>query len=319
MSLDHKNKVPVRQEKGAVLLAVLIIAIVLTVLVSSAARLLETRISLAQSAKDRATDIAQVHGKSQELLYYIATGRRTFAGVSTGANEQGNLRSSYGDFINLTTGDELREDGFVYKDDEGLEYSLQNTAGLLPLNSSFPYWLTKWLEQKSVSYANQSVLIQGVADWADEDDWRRPAGAEVNLYTKENLPIPTNYLFQHCGELNNVMAWRNQPVLTEDFLPYCTVRRTSRLSLNSIPVSLWALLFPNSIAKIESERAQAKWITTRNAGINIEPSLRTISEDYYSLLGGDSTIIWVKNNSESIRLEVEINNGQLPPYTIRVR
>ncbi|WP_207610893.1 hypothetical protein [Alteromonas sp. 5E99-2] len=301
------------------MLAVLVIAIVLTVLVSSAARLLETRIALAQSAKDRAADIAQVHGKSQELLYYVATGRRTFAGISTGANEQGNLRSSDGDFINITTGDELREDGFVYKEDNGLGYSLQNTAGLLPLNSSFPYWLTKWLEQKSVSYANQSALIQGVADWADEDDWRRPAGAEASLYTKNSLTAPTNYLFQHCGELNKVLAWRNQPALIDAFLPYCTVRRTSNLSLNSIPLSLWALLFPNSAVKIASERAQANWLTTRNVAINIEPSLRTISEDYYSLLGGDSTIISVENNSEAIRFEVEVNKGQLPPYTLRAR
>lgn len=318
MNLALNKGCPSFRQRGAVLLAVLIVAIVLTVLVGSAARLLDTRIELALAAKSQAADIALVHGKTQELVYYAATGRRTFAGISVGSNTQGGLRDDDGNFLQALTGDEIREDGYIYTVD-GLQYSLQNTSGLLPINTSFPFWLERWLQANGVSYLESNALLQGIADWADENDWRRPAGAEAQLYRQNELPEPTNYLFQHCGEVSDVLPWKQKQSLDDAFQQHCSTRRTSTLNLNSIPASLWQILFPNSAQKVLLARAQGHWITNYGAAINTEPSLQSISDQNYTLIGGSSTLISVKGTNTISLLEVEIKKGKLPPFTTRVR
>ena len=116
------------------MLAVLAIAAVMSLLVGYASSTLNQRLELAQASLAKLKEIAVVEAKANELTYLIATQRVTVAGVSKGINASGLVRED-DLWMKSTVGDEIRADGFLYKLAD-FEFSIQNEAGLIPINSS---------------------------------------------------------------------------------------------------------------------------------------------------------------------------------------
>ena len=111
-----------------VVLAVLIVAVLMAVLMSFAARRMDQRFELATTSKDKLRSMAQIYGKRNELTYLLATQRISAAGVSRGTNASGLVKEE-GIWLTSYSGDEIRVDGFIYETPE-IRFSIQNEAGL---------------------------------------------------------------------------------------------------------------------------------------------------------------------------------------------
>jgi hypothetical protein len=302
-----------------VLVAVLAVVVVLVLLVSISTKLLETRLEMARQAKSQASDIAIGHGKINELTYLLATQRHTAAGVSTGENPQGTLRNEDGFFILPLTGDEVRLDGFSYRVSPRLSFSLQNTSGLIAINSADAFWLSRWLQAKGVNYFERNKLSQILHDWADENDWQQPAGAEHTTYEANGLLSPSNYLFQHCGELHHLIDWGAVLSQHSDFVSECALHRSPVLNLNAVPLHLWQDLFPNSVKTIEAQRNQGAWFISDSSALNTEPALLNISDQYFSTLINRGTLVSVITPLYQKTVLIELGVGNLKPFVRKIQ
>ena len=293
-------------EQGAVMLAVLAIAVVMSLLVGYASSTLNQRLELAQASLAKLKEIAVVEAKANELTYLIATQRVTVAGVSKGINASGLVRED-DLWLKSTVGDEIRADGFLYKLAD-FEFSIQNEAGLIPINSSNQYWLRRWLSIHGYSPPNQNQLLAVLADYLDGDQVVRPRGRErLSSY-------PGNFLAQSCKELRRIEEWRGLIERHPDFLASCGLRRTPSLNLNSVPVVLAETLWPNHMSKIVSSRKGGKWVTRDSAAIELLPSLINVPEDMYTRFGGSTFIITISGKFSSIQRRVFRNIGPISAY-----
>lgn len=294
-----------RRQKGVVLLAVLVLMIVVTLLVSSASQLLDKNIELAYNAKISLEDAAIAQAKASEILYLLATQRITNAGLSQGTNTEAHLINEEGYFVNTVLGDELRLDGFLYNEDErNVVYKIQSNAGLIGINSREQIWLRKWLESTQLSELEMNRLLDSLADYADENDDIRAAGTELDSkYPSQN------YLLQRCEQLYSIKYWNTFLSNYPQFLSHCSTRRTASVDVNTLPLSLWKRLMPLSYGKILEQRNQGTWFSRSEDAIFIESSLQNISDDYFSTKGDEGYTITVKRNNYLIVRHVERGKG----------
>ncbi|ABG41732.1 hypothetical protein Patl_3226 [Paraglaciecola sp. T6c] len=306
-----------RKNSGAALLAVLIVSVVMVILLGVATTTLNSRLALADQSKQMLHDLAQVYAKENQLTYLIATQRVTEAGLSQGTEPQGLLSDDEGHWLYRVIGDEIRADGETIKQEDGLSFSLQNEAGLIPINSSTQYWLKRYLRDTGYDAVQQSYLGDILADYADADNWRRPAGAERSSYKGRLFQEPANFLLQSCTELRKLMRWDELLQRAPQFLTFCSLSRSETINLNAMPIALWELFWPNSAKKVESLRDQGRWLTSVSDMFAVEPSLSVEIDDYFSRLGGSQFIVLVKKGAVSSNLKVERGRGSVAPYTIR--
>ena len=304
------------KQSGAALLAVLIVAVVLVLLLNVVSTTLSSRLVLALHSKDKLLDQAAVYAKLNELVYLTSTAQITVAGLS-----QGTVAKIPDDEMGFSSispiGDELRIDGYEYKQEDGLVFSIQNQTGLIPVNSREQYWLKRWLAGYGLSTIKQNRFGDILADYADLDTWRRPSGAEQASYKNQQFAAPANFLLQSCSELWKLLDWsillQSHPTL----LSQCSLSRGGSLNLNAIPISLWQLLWPRSAEKIAEQRLMGKWLLNDNDIFLVEPALLAITDDYYAVLGGKIYKLRVYKDSETISWDIETGSGQVQPFTIR--
>jgi general secretion pathway protein K len=317
IKLIHNN------QKGAALLAVLVVAVIMVVLMGVASTMLESRLSLAQDAKQQFTDQVKVYAKQNELVYLLATQRVTAAGVSKGRNIEGFLKNNEDNWLLPIIGDEIRADGYLNKETSGLIYSIQNEDGLIPINSAGQYWLNAWLKAKRVNSRVRAQYADGLADYADADNLRRPAGAEQldydkNITSEKQITLqPANYLLQSCNELWGIAGWHTLLTKFPLFVQYCTLRRGTSINMNAIPISLWRSLWPHSAMKVAKWRDSNNWFLTYSSILDIEPSVLNLTDDYYTYLGGQTFRIKLQLNNVITTLRLERGLGRVIPYTIR--
>jgi general secretion pathway protein K len=311
------NRYKKKQQAGAVLLAVLVVALALVILLGVVSNALNNRIIIGQHAKDSLQDAALVYGKLNELTYLLATQRVTAAGVSTGVNQQGKLRDDEGHWVLNVIGDEIRADGFVYKLDNELHYSIQNEAGLISINSAGQFWLKQALASYGLSVVEQATFADILTDYADSDDWRRPAGAESFAYEKNNKPVPRNYLLQSCSELWRLQNWSEWLTGNSDWLTLCNISRSERLNINMVPVELWKKLWPASANKISIQRQQRQWLVSAGDTLLLEPNLGFVPEEYFSTIGGSFFQLLVYKGGFKQFRRVAVGEGKKEPIVIR--
>jgi general secretion pathway protein K len=312
------QKYVINKQSGAALLAVLIVAVVMVVLLGVATNTMQSRLLLAQQSKQKLQDQAQVYSKANQLIYLLATQRITAAGISQGINPQGLLRNKEGFWALPIIGDELRGDGEVTTEESGLRYSIQNEAGLIPINSSGQYWLKRWLQKVGYSVSEQSSFGDTLADYADPDNWRRPGGAEIADYKKRLSPQPANFLLQSCSELWKVNLWAAMLEQHPEMLSVCSLGRSAVLNLNVVPITLWQRYWPNSAAKITNQRLQGIWLQNAEDVLGIEPAFLNERDEYYTTLGGRYFRLKLSLNGAVKRFRVERGGRGLPPIILRM-
>jgi general secretion pathway protein K len=311
------ENMPNNKDSGAALIAVLMIAVVMVVLMSTVSRLMDSRLQMAESSKQLYLGHAEVYAKISELTYLLATQRLTAAGISQGTNPLGTKTDEDGYWVFPIVGDELRADGEPVIDTSGLRYSIQNESGLIPFNTTSQYWLKRWFQKQGFSVAEQAKYVDTLADYLDPDDWRRPAGAEKTEYKEGVFTQPANFLLQNCSELWKVFSWAKLIEQHPELLTLCNLSRSDSLNINAIPIALWKIYWPNSLEKVVSQRQQGKWLRYREGILDTEPALLNEVEDYYSPLGGSQFQLEVTSQKYISRLRVERGRGLRPPFTIR--
>lgn len=302
-----------KQQTGAVLLAVLVVALALVILLGVVSQALNNRLNLAQQAKQNLLDAALVYGKLNEISYLLATQRITVAGVSTGVNPQGLLRDEDGHWLLNVVGDEIRTDGFTYTEKNQMEFSIQNEAGLISINSAGQFWLKKTLARYGLSVIEQASFTDILADYADSDDWRRPAGAESYSYEKDKRPMPRNYLLQNCSELWRLQIWSKWLAEHNDWLSFCSLSRSETLNLNSVPIKLWQRLWPSSVTNISNMRLNGKWLVTNNDILAVEPAMALIFDEYIKNVGGQRYYLAIKKEKQTRTIKMQIGEGKKKP------
>ncbi len=316
MVTDKFNGVGVKS-RGAVLIAVLIISVVLVVLMGVTSKLMDSRLQLALHSKQMYRDKTAVYAKANELSYLLATQRLTVAGVSQGIAKQSLERNDDGLFLNPIAGDEIRTDGYQYNDDTGMKYSIQNENGLIPINSSGQYWLKRWLKAQGYNMAEQAKFADILADYADADDWRRPGGAEKSEYNAKKLSEPANFLLQNCSELQQLLLWQELLKQHPEYMGYCSLRRTPSININAIPIRLWQMIWPQSATQLAQRRKNNSWFIYADEVSQIEPSFINESDEMYSPLGGNTFKLIVNLHQQIYNSRVTIGTNLHPPVVFK--
>ncbi|MBC3764935.1 type II secretion system protein GspK [Neptunicella marina] len=303
------------QPKGAALLVVLIIAIIMTILMSVASVAMSKRLALAFEAQNIFDEKVKIENKLSELSYLLATQRITVAGVSQGTNVNGTKVDDDGLFLVDIIGDELRTDGFMYTEN-GISFSIQNESGLIPFNTSDNYWIKKLLTAYKEDNFSQIRLTNSLIDYADADNWRQPSGAEKKEYEKLSFPEPPNFLLQKCQELYAVLNWPRLLNSHPDITNFCSLRRTAMINLNAVPLKLWQILWPQSQQKISQLRNTNKWFTTLSDATFAEPSFNSEVDTYLSVLGGYWYQLRFETKNQIYKLRIKIGNDTAKPVTV---
>ena len=305
------------KQQGIALLAVLAVSVALSLLITSATVMMQRQLTIGETAKQQFIEKATAYGKAQEIAYLLGTQRLTPAGVSKGENETGSQRAE-GRFLSTLSNDELRVDGFEYSAslaDVNIRYSIQAIDGLIAINTPDQFWLKLWLESYNINTFTISKLADHAADYADEDDWSRPAGAEAFNYGKSFLAPLTNFLFQKCSELNNVMLWSE--VITENNvnLKHCSLSRSATVNINAMPFELLKQIFPSSAERTIRNRAAGNWIIRESDAVAKISALNTVASDFFTTVSRRSFAITVKTENTVANLHLKRGIGALQPVT----
>jgi general secretion pathway protein K len=307
--------IALKTKRGAVLVMVLVVIVSLSLAIALATRIISQRLSTALDSKDNIENIMQSRAKLAELTYLISTQRVTVAGVSQGIKPTGGGSN----FDISPIGDELRTDGFVYEQN-GLRFSIQNQAGLISINSPEQFWLQRYLNEQGLNRLAVQTLLDSLADFADENDSRRGAGAESFAYNSamaqaSAVRLPRNYLLQSCAELFLIKGWNEREALIKQVLPICSTGRRAMLNINSMPEPLLKTLFKQSAVQIWQNREMGQWLVTENNLANTIPSISNFDPNTYSVLGGRRYEINA-GKTALLKRHVTIYQGALPPFKV---
>lgn len=307
-------------QQGVALLAVLAVSVALSLLITSATVMMQRQLNIGEAAQIQFREKVAVYKKSQELAYLLATQRITRAGISRGTNSQGASRID-GRFASALTGDEIRLDGYSYIENvNGIDvtYQLQAEDGLIPINTSDQLWLKKWLRSFGMSDFEIARFADQTADYADPDSWARPAGAELFDYTRANYTQPSNFLFQQCSELFNLIKGRavitSKAINTDE----CSLSRSPTININAMPQVLLRRMFGGKGGKLYKERSEDIWFYTGTEAILSLSSLNNVSDNYVSVVSKSPVLIIVQANTSSHKQKVERGVNKIVPLETRL-
>lgn len=315
------NSKSVHKQKGIALLAVLAVSVTLSILIGAVTVVMQKQLSIGEDAKQLALEKAAIHAKTQELIYLLSTQRVTRAGVSKGSVENSSAKID-GVFLSLLTGDEIRTDGHKYveiSNQTRITYSIQATNGLIPINSAEQFWLKKWLKGYGIDQFTTQKLADALADYADEDDWARPSGAETFSYKQNNHAPPPNFLMQTCSELYSVMHWYDAIEQYELDLSECSVSRSGIINVNAIHENLIKRLLSDSGHQRAKVRETSKWImNTHEASLAIS-SLTGVDDNRFTVTAKNQFIIEVSGIYSTQKVALTIGLGSIKPIILTLR
>lgn len=307
-----------QKQRGIALLAVLAVSVALSLLITSATVMMQRQVNIGETAKQQFFEKAAAYKKQQELIYLLATQRITRAGVSSGKNQAGNTRIN-GEFLNFFTQDEVRLDSYKYTEEiEGIPvtYNIQAADGLIPINVPNQEWLKLWLQSYGLDIFQTSKLADRLADYADEDDWARPAGAEALAYTQKGMAPPPNFLVQHCNELYNILSWAKAANRFNMNVNQCNIERTASLNVNAAPPKLLANLLNIDAGNLVIARQNGDWFINTDAITLIDPSL---NDEVISVVSNSTFQVRIKTENTNSLILIKRGNHTLLPFEIRAQ
>lgn len=312
-----------RHQSGAILLTVLIVMTMMILLIATASSIMSNRITLAYEAKEQLYKKALVQSKINELTYLATTQRFTSAGLSTGQNRD-RLVQIDGQWRFPTTGDEIRIDGFEYteavnkKEKAQLSYFLQSENGLIPLNTSSDFWLTRWLEGYNIDESQRQKYIDTLHDYIDADLIPRAAGAERDGYQHiTTIDLPTNFFIQDCAELSLMPYWGELAVEHSSLLQECSTEYQSSLNINAVPPALLRRLWPDKAEQILIKRSSGNWFSSIEDLSLIVNDLDLSNELLYRFAANNSLIITVKFEGYTETRSIDFGVGLEKPFTLK--
>jgi general secretion pathway protein K len=200
------NLSPFSRERGFVLVLVLWAVVIVLLLAAALDTFVERRLAQAQAIRERTRAELDAYSTEQTLLYLLATRRYTRAGLRAEADATQTL--GIGGLNIEPAGDEIAMDSRAYRGLGSVLFSLQDDAGLLPLNAEDKGGLADLLTHYATDEAHASRLLDALSDYVDANTLRRLNGAEADDYLDTGLPAPANYYLRTPAELSNVLGWR---------------------------------------------------------------------------------------------------------------
>lgn len=310
---------PKNTQQGAVLLTVIIVMMMIILLIATAHNVMANRIEQAIEAKALIDQKSLVNGKINELAYLAATQRFTIAGLSTGSNSERLVRLD-GQWVYRTTGDELRVDGYLYRDEykgRPISYELQAGNGLIPINTSSTFWLSKWLDSLKIKDSQKQKYIDALHDYIDTDSTARAAGIEHYSDAPTGVPIPTNYFLQDCAELKLIKSWRELVQKDNQLVKECGTEPTSSLNINGLPAPLLAQLWPQKAHRILEKRENGEWFQGIEDLSLIINDLDLNNELLYRFSTNTSLILRVSSKDYTKTIKIEFGIGLQKPFTLQ--
>lgn len=305
-----------QKQRGIALLAVLAVSVALSLLITSATVMMQRQLSVGETAKHQFLEKAAAYKKQQELTYLLATQRLTRAGISKGENKAGTARVD-GIFSSLFTGDEIRIDGYEYVEKVNgviVTYRIQAADGLIPINTPNQFWLKRWLKSYGIDDFTIAKLADHLADYADENEWARPAGAEAFTYRRKALPPPTNFLLQTCSELYRILLWREVIEKYNIDIDRCSTYRTAVLNINASPAMLLELLIGSEAKKLKQSRQNNQWHLNNSAFTATHP---TVNGELATVQSNSRFLITTSSKNFHNNAVISIGRNAASPAVLR--
>jgi len=218
-----------RAESGYVLLIVIgTLAVISFVAMRFAERIDELRHS-ARSFTELAAARTQASGAAAAALYWMATRPIMAIGHGDGALS-------------------LKEDGRLYRGDNGAWLSVQDVRGLLSLNALDAQATLNLLVQDGLELERASAYLDILQDYRDADDLKRLNGAEREDYARQGLPPPRNDWLLSSRELELMPLWRDDPARIARLSRLLSVVGSSSFNPATAPIEILKAIFPQANA-----------------------------------------------------------------------
>lgn len=186
----------------------------------------------ARALKQRADAEVALSNTTNEIIYAMGTRPMTRRGLEVGTDLK---RPAQRDMLEAMTVNFESEHYIAFDDrpysmqsDANYAVRIQDGRGLINLNIATPQMLDRLLTIYGAPETLRNQLPDTLADWTDEDDLTRLAGAERDDYERRNRLPPSNVPLMTPLEAQNVLGWDEVPQLWEadqksPLLTTCTV------------------------------------------------------------------------------------------------
>jgi len=215
----------------------------------------------ALALKQRADAEVAMSDAINEIVYAMGTRPMTRRGLEVGADlkrPDSNRSLLESVTINFETESYVALDDRPYSMQRDPNYvvRLQDGRGLINLNVATPQMLNRLLTIYNVPETLRNQLPDTLADWTDEDDLTRLAGAERDDYERRRRQPPSNVPLMTPMEAQNILGWDEVPQLWEadQKSPLLTTCSVSGFNPNTAPE---AVLLTNLPGLTEPAAAQA--------------------------------------------------------------
>ena len=277
-----------RASRGFVLVATLWILAGLAVLATYLDGVTTANVERATAAREALQRELDRRNTETTLIYLLATNRKNHRALLVDEEQR---FVEIDEILPAAADVEIALGGQTYAGLGEIRFSVQDEAGLVPVNTPNAPQLGAMLRQVGVSAPDASRLVARVADYVDIDAELSLNGAERFDYARRNLPPPPNWLMASHQELKKVLGATQ--TITErqwyELRPVLTMRQGLGLNFSTMPPILIAALLDadeRTVDEIRKESAAAPIGASRIAQLagwhaELDPEeLRTLPADH---------------------------------------
>lgn len=254
------------RSQGFVLVATLWVLAGLTVLASYIDGVSTANVERAIAAGDALQRELDRRNTQATLVYLLATNRKNHRALVV--DNQQRFTELVDEALPEEGDAEIALTGHAYAGLGEIRFSVQDEAGLVPVNSPNAPQLDAILRHVGVSTQDAIRVVARVADYVDIDTELSLNGAERFDYTRRSLPPPPNWLMASHQELKKVLGI--EQIITDDqwrrLRPLLTMRQGVGLNVNTMPPELIAALLDadeKTVGDIIEERVAGPLWTNR--------------------------------------------------------
>jgi general secretion pathway protein K len=312
---------PSRQQ-GFILAATLWTLAIMFVVVGIFHTYVQRKLAVGTAAKANLEYRLNTYSTKNTLLYLLSSSRMTRAGLTFAERAEHEFRDEEGNTNTDAVGDEMLLDGTAYRGIDIVQFSVQDTSGLVSVNVQSSGHFSTLLEQNEPDPAERTRLLSALQDYIDANDVLSLSGAEAGDYSLNDLPLPTNDYLRSELELMRVFGWnawlKTHPAFrAKDWL---SLGRNPALNLNTMPIDLLKNYFAFSeeqvVQLIKERKANPFWsVDDFSTRLNYSTKLEEVK---YRFFPGNEyrLMLWGRGGqSEVINLQLT-PNGLYGPWLV---
>lgn len=220
---------------------------------------IQQALQLATAHQNRIDQLIGISDTQAEILFRLSTTYISIYGLG--------VQSSH-----------IALDNRPYEGEKFTEIRLQDTRGLINLNSATKEDLQRFLATIKIPAENIDPLIDKLQDYIDEDDLSRLNGAEKSSYLALGLAPPTNTQLRTPRDIQKILGWRDyEPFWRDNNIELVTTTNVAAVNPNTAPWQVLTVLpgVNEAVAKAIIQRREIEPIATQDiimhmAGVSAE-------------------------------------------------